>query len=79
MQLRLKIWYKNLVPLKQLAILFFINGIIWFVFSLLTETLFFDEHHSLAYHVFDATWMAFFQITLFNWDKIKAVWKGKTQ
>jgi len=75
MLMRLHNWYKNLTPLQQLGILFIINWIIWFIGSLIEESVFYNEEHSWIYHIFNATWMAFFMTIPFNWKKVKFLFK----
>jgi len=74
--MKLNVWYKNLKPLKQLGISFLANWIIWFIASLTKDKMFFDEKHSLIYHIFDAIWMAFFMTILFNWKKAQLLFKS---
>lgn len=77
MLLRLKAWYKGLTPLTQLSIAFLVTWIIWFASSLLGDKVFYKEKHSLADHLFNATWMAIFMTPLYAWNKVKAVFKTK--
>jgi len=76
--MRLNSWYKNLTPLKQPGILLPANWIIWFTAWLIGDNVFFDEKHSLIYHIFHATWMALFITIVFNPGKIKSFFKGNS-
>jgi hypothetical protein len=69
-------WYNNLTPLKQLTVSFSFNWFIWFIAWLLGDKIFFDEQHSWGYHIFHATWMAFFWTIFSNWTTIKALFKS---
>jgi hypothetical protein len=68
-------WYNDLTPLKQLTGFFIFYWCLWLISSLLGDKFFFDEQHSWGYHIFDATWMAFFMTICFNWPKLKAMFK----
>ena len=68
-------WYNNLTALKQLTVSFTINWFVWLFGSLLGDKIFFDEQHSWGYHIFDATWMAFFMTILYNWTTVKTLFK----
>lgn len=69
-------WYRNLTPLKQLIISFVSNWIFWFISGLIRDKVFFEEERSLIYHIFGATWMALFMTSLFNYRKIKSIFKS---
>lgn len=75
MTTRFSRWYNSLTHLKRVAVTFTFNLLFWFIGSLLEDRIFFDEQHSLAYHVFHATWMASFMTVLFNWKELKVLFK----
>jgi len=75
MSTRFNRWCNSLTPLKQVAVAFIFNWFLWFIGSLLGDSVFYDEKHSLTYHVFNATWMAAFMTVPFNWKGVKALFK----
>lgn len=76
--MRLKLWYRNLQPVQQLGAMLLINWIIWLTSSFCKDIIFDEAKHTLAYHVFNATWMALLLTPLFNWKKVRAIFKSKS-
>lgn len=74
-----KIWYSNLTALKKLTVSFILNWFYWLIAWLIAEQIFFDENRSWKYHVFHATWMAFFMTIPFNWKELKEIVKPQKQ
>ncbi len=68
-------WYNNLTPSKQLTVAFILNWFVWLIGWLFGDNIFFDEPHSWGYHIFHATWMAFFMTIFSNWTSMKALFK----
>lgn len=71
-------WYNSLTPLKKLIISFILNWFYWLIAWLIAEQFVFDEKRSLKYHVFHATWMAFFMTIPFNWKELKQIFKSQS-
>jgi len=72
-------WYKRLTPPKHLLVSFGINWLFWFAALLIGDKFFIGKNYNLAYHLFHATWMAFFWTILFHWKKITAIFKNNRQ
>ena len=75
MSTRFSRWFNSLTPPKRVATTFIFNWLFWFIGSLLEDRVFYNEPHSLTFHVFHATWMASFMTVLFNWKELKVVFK----
>lgn len=72
-----KDWYSSLTPFKRLAVSFILNWFYWLIAWLIADQFFFEEKHSIQYHLFHATWMSFIMTMPFNWKKIKELFKFK--
>ena len=75
---RLNAWYRSLTPVKQFGISFLANWVIWFIVSLVEDMVFYEERHSLLYHVSDAIWMALFMTVFYNWKVTRLAFKTAT-
>ena len=71
-------WYNSKTPLKRLIISFILNWFYWLIAWLIAEQFVFDEKRSWKYHVFHATWMAFFMTIPFNWKELKQIFKSQS-
>lgn len=69
--------YKQFSALKQLCILFGINWICWFIFSIIGDRFFYEERHSMGYHLFDATFMALCWTLFWNYTALKLLFSPK--
>lgn len=72
---QLHLRFKKISPLAKLSVLFSLNWLWWFLSSLIGDWIFYDKEHSIVYHLFDATFMAFFWTLLWNFTIIKLVLK----
>lgn len=72
-------WYRNLKPLKRLAVSFILNFLYWLTAWLIAEHFGFDEQRSWKYHVFHAIWNSFFMTILFNWKELKQIFKPQNR
>lgn len=69
-------WYSGLTPSKKLLVSFVLNWFYWLIAWLIAEQFIFDETRSWKYHVFHATWMAFFMTLPFNWKELKQIFRS---
>lgn len=69
-------WYNSLTSFKKLGVSFSITWIYWFIMWLIISKFILDESHSIGYHIFHATWMAFFMNILFSWKNLKLLVKN---
>lgn len=72
-----KDWYSSLTPFKRLAVSFILNWFYWLIAWLIADQFFFEEKHSIRYHLFHATWMSFFMTMPFNWKVTKELFMYK--
>lgn len=70
-----KKWFQNLPLSKQLLFFFVFWWFMWLGGSIMEEKLFSAEPRSAAGHIFFATCMSFFMSIVFNWPKVKSVFR----
>ncbi len=79
MFIRVRVWYNNSTPLKQVAICFLLSWIALFIMNLIGDKLFFEktEAHSMAHQLWGATREAIIITLIINWRKINVLLKRK--
>jgi hypothetical protein len=70
-------WFSELSPLQKWVVSYILNWFFWLFAWLIAEQLFFDETLSWRYHIFHATWMAFFITFSYIWEELKNIFKPR--
>lgn len=71
------LWFSNLPNFNRLIITYMLNWLIWFIASLISDAVFFEDKRSWLYHVFRATWMSFFMLIPLNLTALSSIFKSK--
>jgi hypothetical protein len=68
-------WYNGLIAFKKWIVSLTFNYFFWLIAWLVADEFFFEEKHSLKYHLFHAAWMAFIMTIPLKWKEIKQIFK----
>lgn len=77
MWLQIHTWFTELKPIPRLLILFFINGIFWFVAWEFYLWYFNEKNESLGNRILFAAWMSLVLTIPLNLKKLKLIFKNK--
>ena len=75
--LRLHKFYLSLSPLKQLFILFVLNGIFWYLAWAFYTYWFNEAQKPFLSRIMYAAWMSFVITIPLNWNKVKLIFKNR--